>query len=86
LDLLHSKQVQLLISVRIHGKFCLSTTSTFVGFQENIQQFIPQVKTSLKGETFVTLSIIILNYNVQWSVKRKLDFVESKSIFKQKPF
>jgi hypothetical protein len=60
--------------------------STFVGFQENIQQFIPQAKTSLKGEAFIALSTIILNDNVQWSVKRKLDFVESKSISKKKPF
>jgi hypothetical protein len=80
------KQVQLLTSIHIHGKFCLSTASTFEGFQENIQQFIPQVETSLKGETFVAPSTIIPNDSVQWSVKRKLDCLESKSISKQKPF
>jgi len=37
LDLPRPKQVQLFISIRIHGKFCLSTTSGFIGFQENIQ-------------------------------------------------
>jgi len=37
----HSKQVQLFISIRIYGKFRLSTTSTFFVFQRNIQQFIP---------------------------------------------
>jgi flagellar biosynthesis/type III secretory pathway M-ring protein FliF/YscJ len=61
------------------------TTSTLVGFQEDIEQFISQVETSLKGKTFVTLSTIISNDNVQWSVKFKLDFVESKSTSKQKP-
>jgi hypothetical protein len=86
LDLLHPKQDQLFISVCIHTKFCLLTTSTFVGFQENIQQFIPQAKTSLKGKAFIVFSIIILNGNVQWCLKRKLDFVGSKSISKQKPF
>jgi hypothetical protein len=62
------------------------TTSTLVGFQENIQQFIAQVETSLKGEAFIAPSTIIPYDNVQWSVKCKLDFVESKSISKQKPF
>jgi hypothetical protein len=41
LNLLHSKQVQFFISIHIHGKFHLLTTSTLIGFQENIQQFIP---------------------------------------------
>jgi hypothetical protein len=64
LDLLYPKQVQLLISIHIHGKFCLLTPSTLVGFQENIQQFIPQVKTSLKGEAFIVPSTIIPHDNV----------------------
>jgi hypothetical protein len=85
LDLLHPKQVQLLISIHIYGKLCLSTTSALVGFQENIQQFISQVKIGLKGEAFIAPLTIIPNDNVQWSVKRKLDFVESKSTSKQKP-
>ncbi len=37
LDLLHPKQVQLLISICIHYNFQLSTTFALVGFQENIQ-------------------------------------------------
>jgi len=69
LDLPYPKQVQLLISICIHGKFHLLTTSTLVGFQEDIQQFISQAKTSLKGKTFITLSTIIPNDNVQWNVK-----------------
>jgi len=39
------------------------TTSTLVGFQEDIQQFIPQVETSLKGEAFVVRLTIIFNDN-----------------------
>jgi hypothetical protein len=85
LDLPCPKQVQFLISIHIHGRFHLSTTFALVGFQEDIQQFIPQVETSLKGEAFVTPLTIIPNDNVQRSVQCKLDFVESKSISKQKP-
>jgi len=62
------------------------TTSITVGFQENIQQFIPQAKTNLKGEVLVVPLTIILNENVQRNVQCKIDFVESKSILKQKPF
>jgi len=40
------------------------TRSTLVGFQEDIQQFIPQAKTGLKGEAFVNPSAIIPNDNV----------------------
>jgi hypothetical protein len=36
-DLPCLKQIQLLISIRIHGKFCLLTTSTLVGIQKNTQ-------------------------------------------------
>jgi hypothetical protein len=85
LDLPCPKQVQLFISICIHDKFHLLTTFALVGFQENIQEFIPQVETSLKGETFIATSTIIPNDNVQWNLKHKLDFVESKSISKQKP-
>jgi hypothetical protein len=42
LDLPFLKQVRLLISIHIYDKFRLLTTSTLVGFQEDIQQFIPQ--------------------------------------------
>jgi hypothetical protein len=40
LDLPCPKQIQLFILICIHGKFWLSPTSTFIGFQKNIQQFI----------------------------------------------
>jgi hypothetical protein len=56
------------------------TTSTLVAFQEDIQQFIPQAKTNLKGEYLVAPLTIIPNDNVQWSVKHKLHLVKSKSI------
>jgi hypothetical protein len=68
LNLPRPKQVQFLISIHIHGKFCLSTKSILVGFQKDIQQFVPQMETSLKGKAFVVPSTIILNDNVQWSV------------------
>jgi hypothetical protein len=86
LDLSCPKQIQLLSSIHIHGIFCLLTTSTLIGFQEDVQQFIPQAETSLKGEALVVPSTIIPNDNVQPSVKCKLDFVEFKSILKQKPY
>jgi hypothetical protein len=39
----------------------------------------------LKGEVVVALSTIIPEDNFQQIVKHKFDFVESKSISKQKP-
>jgi hypothetical protein len=57
----------------------LLTTSTFIGFQEDVQQSIPQAD-SLKNEALVVPLTIIPNDNVQLTVKCKLDFVESKSI------
>jgi len=44
-----------------------------------------QKLVNLNGEVLVTPSTIILNNNFQRSVNCKLDFVESKSIFEQKP-
>jgi hypothetical protein len=64
----------------------LSTTFAFVGFLEDIQQFIPQVKIGLKGEGLVVPLTTIPIDKVQHIVKHKLDFDESKSISKQKPF
>jgi hypothetical protein len=37
------QKVQFLITNYIHNKFQFSLTSFFVGYQENIQQFIPKV-------------------------------------------
>jgi hypothetical protein len=74
---------QLLISIRIHGKLQLSPTFALIGFQENIQQFIPQGETNLKCEGLIVPLAIIHSDNVQCSVKHKLDFDESKSISKQ---
>jgi hypothetical protein len=62
----------------------LSTTSALVGFQENIQEFIPLSKTNLKGKGLIAPSTIILRYNVHHNMKCKLDFDSSKSISKQK--
>jgi len=44
LDSSHPKQVKFPTLIHIQSKFQLSTTITFVGFQENIQQFIPQAE------------------------------------------
>ncbi len=52
LILLHLKQVQLLISIRIQGKFRLSTISTLVGFQKDIQQLYLTSKNLFKGQSF----------------------------------
>jgi hypothetical protein len=41
LNLAHPKQVQLLVSICVCGKCKFLGTSTLVGFQEDIQQFIP---------------------------------------------
>jgi len=43
------------------------------------------MEISLKGKTFIAPLTIIPNDNVQRSVKHKFDFIEAKSIFKQKP-
>jgi len=40
LNLAHPKQVQLLISICLCGKFQLLPTSTLIGFLKNIQKFI----------------------------------------------
>jgi hypothetical protein len=64
LDLPCPKQVQFLNSIHIDGKFCLLSTYALASFQEDIQQFIPQAKTSLKGEVFIAPSTIIPNDNV----------------------
>jgi hypothetical protein len=42
----------------------LSTTSALIGFQKDIQQFIPLAKTNLKGEGLVAPLAIIPNDNV----------------------
>jgi len=86
LDLLHPKQAQLRISIRIYGKFQLLPTFALVGFQEDIQQFISQAKTNLKCEGLIDPLTIIHCDNIQHSVNHKLNFDELKSISKQKPF
>jgi hypothetical protein len=63
LDLLCPKQIQLIL-IRIHGKFWLSPTFSPVGFQEEIQQFIPQGETNWKCKGLVTPLVIIYSDNV----------------------
>jgi hypothetical protein len=57
-----------------HGKFQLLTTLAFIGFQENIQQFIAQVETNLKSEGLIIPLVIIPINNVQRNVNHKFDF------------
>jgi hypothetical protein len=40
INLAHSKQVQLLVSIRVFSKFQSSSTFALINFQEGIQQFI----------------------------------------------
>jgi len=49
----------------------LSSTFALVGFQKDIQQFIPQVEISLKDEGLVAPLAIIPIDNVQRSLKHK---------------
>ncbi len=60
-------------------------TSTLVGIQENIQQFISQVEASLHGEVLVAPLAIAFSDDVHYNMKRKLDFDELKSTLTQKP-
>jgi hypothetical protein len=60
----------------------LSPTYTFLNFEKDIQEFIPQVKTNLCGESFNTPLAISYSGDAQHNVKRKLDFDELKLIFK----
>ncbi len=85
LNLPRPKQVQLIISIHIHRKFCLLTTSTLVGFQKDIQQFILQAKTNLKVETSIVFSTIITNDNVQRSVKLNLILLNQNQFLNKNP-
>jgi hypothetical protein len=64
LDLLHPKQVPFIILIRNHDKFRIPSTSAVVGFQEDIQQFIPQGETNLEREGLVVRLPIIHIDNV----------------------
>jgi hypothetical protein len=63
----------------------LFTTSTFIGFQEGIQQFITQVETNLKGEGLVVSLATIPNDNVQCSVKCKFDLMNQNQFLDKNP-
>jgi hypothetical protein len=56
----------------------LSSTSTFFGFQKDIQQFIPKVEIFLSVEGLVAPLAIISSDDVQHNVKCKLHFDELK--------
>ncbi len=69
LNLAHSKQVQLLISIRVCGKFQLLPTSTLIGFLKNIQKFILKAERNLSVEGLVAPLVINSTNNVQHNVK-----------------
>ncbi len=78
LNLVHSKQVELLISVCVYGKFQISFTSALLGFQEDIQQFIQEGEKKLSVEGLIVLLAISFIDDVQCNVKHKLHFDELK--------
>jgi hypothetical protein len=56
----------------------LLPTFAFIGFQENIQQFIPKIKRNLSAKGLVTPLEISFSDDVQNIVKHKLHFDELK--------
>jgi hypothetical protein len=72
------KQVQFLVSICVCDKFQLSSTSVVIGFQENIQQFIPKVERNLSVEGMVAPFTINFNDDAQHNVKHKFHFDELK--------
>jgi hypothetical protein len=63
LNLAHPKQVQPLVSIHVCCKFQLSRTS-FVGFQKDVQQFIPKIERNLSVEMLIAHFAISCNDNV----------------------
>lgn len=75
LALPHLKQVQFLISIRIHNKFHWSPTFTLIGFHKDNEQFLSKMESSLRGGDLVIIfEPIVSKYDVQCSVKHKIDF------------
>ncbi len=73
------KQVQLFISICIHGKFVCQPHLPLLAFKKTLNNLSHKLKlTSLKGEALNPPSTILSNHNVQQNVRYKLDFVESK--------
>jgi hypothetical protein len=60
----------------------LSPTSIFVGFQEDIQNFILEAKRNLSVEGLVAPLAIKSSDNVRHNVKHKLQFDELKYVAK----
>jgi hypothetical protein len=61
--LVHPKQVQPLISICVCCKFQLLHTS-LVGFQEDIQQFIPKIERNLNVEGLIAPFAINCNDDI----------------------
>jgi hypothetical protein len=56
--------VQFLVLIHVHGKFQLSATSTLVGLQEDIQQFILEIERNLSAKGLVVPLAINFNDDV----------------------
>ncbi len=64
LNLVCPKQVQFLVLIRVCGKFQLSPTSSLVGLQENIEQFILEIERNLSAKGLVAPLAISFNDDV----------------------
>jgi hypothetical protein len=71
-----------LISICVRGKCKLLGTYTLVGFQEDIQQFIPKLERNLSVKRLVAPLAISSNDDVQHNVKHNLNFDELKFLNK----
>jgi hypothetical protein len=67
LNLAHSKQVQLFISIRVCDKLQLSPTSVFIGSKKNIQQFILKIKTFLNSKGLLIPLEISSMSSIMWN-------------------
>jgi len=63
LILVHSKQVQPLVSIRVCCEFQLSCTP-LVGFKKDIQQFVPKIERNLSVEWLIAPFVINCNDDV----------------------
>jgi hypothetical protein len=78
LNLAHLKQVQLLVSIHVHGKFWFLPTSTLVGFPRKHSTIYFTSRNQLCVESLITLLAINYSDDVSHNMKSKFDFDECK--------
>jgi hypothetical protein len=86
LDLFRPNKFNSLVQFTFMVNFACWPHLPLLVFKKISNNLSPKQKTNLKGEALVVPLTIILNENVQRNVKCKIDFIEFKSILKQKPF